>query len=174
MPSSTPVASHDGNYLLIIYQTSRQSLSQKGSLQRGGFKLTFVSGSVGNGYSLDVGVYVEVPLVFYCIFSGGGAPQNVDYTRSLGRRMLAQREEARRGSREPARRREESGEERTKGSRRELEALSQSMNRGPKLSLAPHRILPRTDLRFKNFYPFLLIILTDNRISPNIPSFQPK
>ena len=129
---------------------------------------------MGTGYSLDVGVYVEVSLVFYCIFSGGGgAPQNVDYTRSLGRRMLAQREEARRGSREPARRREESGEERTKGSRRELEALSQSMNRGPKLSLAPHRILPRTDLRFKNFYPFLLIILTDNRIASIIPSFQP-
>ena len=111
--------------------------------------------------------------MYSIVFSGGGAPQNVDYTRSLGRRMLAQREEARRGSREPARRREESGDERTKGSRRELEALSQSMNRGPKLSLAPHRILPRTDLRFKNFYPFLLIILTDNRIPPIIPSFQP-
>ena len=102
-------------------------------------------------------MYVEVPLVLI-VFSGGGGggtPQNVDYTRSLGRRMLAQREEARRGSREPARRREESGEERTKGSRRELEALSQSMNRGPKLSLAPHRILPRTDLRFKSSSSFL-------------------
>ena len=93
--------------------------------------------------------------MYSIVFSGGGgAPQNVDYTRSLGRRMLAQREEARRGSREPARRREESGEERAKGSRREVEALSQSMNRGPKLSLAPHRILPRTDLRFKSFLSF--------------------
>ena len=50
MPSSTPVASHVGNYLLIIYQTSRQSFSPKGSLLRGGFKLTFISGSVGIGY----------------------------------------------------------------------------------------------------------------------------
>ena len=63
--------------------------------------------------------------------------------------MLAQREEARRESRDSGRRREDSGgEERTKGSRRELEGLSRSMNRGPKLSLAPQRILPRTDLRF--------------------------
>ena len=92
--------------------------------------------------------------MYSIVFSGGGGgtPQNVDYTRSLGRRMLAQREESRRGSREPGRRREELEEERTKGSRRELEALSQSMNRGPKLSLAPHRILPRTDLRFESFF----------------------
>ena len=61
--------------------------------------------------------------------------------------MLAQREEARRVEREGRR-----GEEK-KCSRRELEVLrrdeglSQSMNRGPKLSIAPQRILPRTDLR---------------------------
>ena len=74
--------------------------------------------------------------------------------------MLAQREEARnRGSRE-GRRREEEGEKERKGrerreekssSSRRDEALSQSMNRGPKLSLAPQRILPRTDLRL-NFF----------------------
>ena len=73
--------------------------------------------------------------------------------------MLAEREEARRGTRE-GRRREEEGnekerngkerrEEKLSSSRRE-EALSQSMNRGPKLSLAPHRVLPRTDLRFED------------------------
>ena len=68
--------------------------------------------------------------------------------------MLAQREEARREPRETAGRRKEDsgGEERTKGSRRrELEGLSRSMNRGAKLSLAPHRVLPRTDLRFLVF-----------------------
>ena len=30
--------------------------------------LTFISGSVGTGYTSGVGVYVEVPLVFYCVF----------------------------------------------------------------------------------------------------------
>ena len=37
----------------------------------------------------------------------------------------------------------------SKSSSRREDSLSQSMNRGPKLSLAPHRILPRTDLRCK-------------------------
>ena len=103
------------------------------------------------------------------LFSGGGAPQNVDYTRSLGRRILAQREEARRGSRESRRREESSigGEGRKVGSRRETEALSQSMNRGAKLSLvSPHRILPRTDLRFFS------LLLIRKCISPSSSLFQ--
>ena len=41
VPSSTPVAEHDGNYLLIIYQTRQQGLFGKGYLERGSFKLTF-------------------------------------------------------------------------------------------------------------------------------------
>ena len=41
VPSSTPVASHDGNYLLIIYQTRQQGLFRKGYLERGSSKLTF-------------------------------------------------------------------------------------------------------------------------------------
>ena len=34
VPSSTPVAGHDGNYLLIIYQTRQQGLFVKGYLER--------------------------------------------------------------------------------------------------------------------------------------------
>ena len=66
--------------------------------------------------------------------------------------MLAQREESRRGERDSRRREEEEEEAKersSKSSSRRDDSLSQSMNRGPKLSLAPHRILPRTDLRCK-------------------------
>lgn len=65
--------------------------------------------------------------------------------------MLAQREESRRGERESRRREEEeeAKERISKSTSRREDSLSQSMNRGPKLSLAPHRILPRTDLRCK-------------------------
>ena len=65
--------------------------------------------------------------------------------------MLAQREESRRGERENRRREEEeeAKERSSKSTSRREDSLSQSMNRGPKLSLAPHRILPRTDLRCK-------------------------
>ena len=65
--------------------------------------------------------------------------------------MLAQREESRRGERDSRRREEEeeAKERSSKSSSRREDSLSQSMNRGSKLSLAPHRILPRTDLRCK-------------------------
>ena len=65
--------------------------------------------------------------------------------------MLAQREESRRGERDSRRREEEeeAKERSSKSSSRREDSLSQSMNRGSKLSLASHRILPRTDLRCK-------------------------
>ena len=65
--------------------------------------------------------------------------------------MLAQREESRRGERENRKREEEeeAKERISKSSSRREDSLSQSMNRGAKLSLTPHRILPRTDLRCK-------------------------